>query len=196
MNSKSPVVAGWMCTRRCWPWWWPGWMAIASSTSVSGLGTTRQDLDQLAHWLHQQQVSEVAMEVHGAILDAGLASLGRAIHALPGAAPLHRRPAGTQVGLGRRQTHRPAAVGAGSDVELCAGPGTARVAYDDPHAGGDERTTGSAAQSDGRASGAGADQVIQRAQRPIGSERTAHSSGRWSKGKPIPPIWPRWWTKR
>jgi len=62
MNNESPVVAGMDVHKR---------MLAVVVAKVDGnrieylserFGTTRQDLDQLAHWLHQQQVTEVAME--------------------------------------------------------------------------------------------------------------------------------------
>ena len=62
MNNESPVVAGMDVHKK---------MLAVVVAKVDGnrieylserFGTTRQDLDQLAHWLHQQQVTEVAME--------------------------------------------------------------------------------------------------------------------------------------
>ena len=141
MNSKSPVVAGMDVHKK---------MLAVVVAQVDGnrieylserFGTTRQDLDQLAHWLHQQQVTEVAMESTAQSWMPVWLALEEQFTLYLAQPRSTRCPAGTQVGLGRRPTHRPAAVGAGSDVELCAGPGTARVAYDDPHAGGDERAT-------------------------------------------------------
>ena len=58
MNNESPVVAGMDVHKK---------MLAVVVARVDGnrieylserFGTTRQDLDQLVHWLHQQQVSE------------------------------------------------------------------------------------------------------------------------------------------
>ena len=194
MNNESPVVAGMDVHKK---------MLAVVVARVDGnrieylserFGTTRQDLDQLAHWLHQQPVSEVAMESTAQYwMPVWLAWEEQFTLYLA-------QPRSTAAPPGRKSdwadAQRIVRRLLAQDLTLSYVPGREQREWRTMTR---TRVEMSAQQVRLRNQMEG---LLEQAQIKLSSVLSdlLGVSGRrilrWSKGKPIPPIWPRWWTKR
>jgi hypothetical protein len=96
-------------------------------------GTTARELGLLAAWLGQQEVREVVMESTAQYWKPVWRELGGTIQAASGTGPIQSRAQGPQIGFCRCRASGQAAGGGRANPELCAGSGTAVMAYHDTY---------------------------------------------------------------